>query len=123
MFLNDLFTIQTERRDGNRAEFSIRLNAAHPIYSGHFPGDPITPGVCVVQIATDLFAHLMQQEFTLTKAKNIKFLNLIKPAAHPEICYKLDWEAADEEETYKIKAVVCTEEVVFSKISFTVRKR
>lgn len=116
MFQDDLFHILTEEKEGNHALFSIKLNREHAIYSGHFPGNPITPGVCVVQIAIDLFSHLTQKESILISAKNIKFLNIIKPTEHETVFYDLTWEAA-EDGTYKLKVLVKTEEVVFSKMS------
>lgn len=116
MFQDDLFQILTEEIEDNRALFAIRLNREHSIYSGHFPGDPITPGVCVVQIATDLFSHLMKKECTLITAKNVKFLNIIKPTEHDTINYELNWEKT-ENESYKVKVVVKAEDVVFSKMS------
>lgn len=120
MFLNDLFHILTEEINDNNASFSIRLNCEHTIFSGHFPDNPITPGVCVVQISTDLFSHVMQQEATLVNAKNIKFLNIIKPTEHDNITYELSWEKT-ENDTYKVKTVVKTEEAVFSKMSTEIR--
>lgn len=120
MFLNDLFTIKTERLEGNHAEFNIRLNSAHTIYIGHFPNDPITPGVCIVQIAIDLFTHWQKVSYTLIEAKNIKFLNIIKPYEHPEIQYQIDW-VEDDNHNQKLKVIVKDGEKVFSKLSFTVR--
>lgn len=116
MFQDDLFHILKEEVDDHHAQFSIHLNREHSIYSGHFPGDPITPGVCVVQIAVDLFSHLLQKECELTNAKNIKFLNIIKPTEHDTINYELNWEKT-ENESYKVKVVVKAEDVVFSKMS------
>lgn len=121
MFLNDLFTIQNESIGEQHAEFTIELNARHAIYGGHFPNDPITPGVCIVQVATDLFSHIMGHEFSIIKAKNIKFLSLIKPNEHPIITYKLNWEK--DEATYKVRTTICDEEVTFTKISITVQDK
>ena len=102
------------------SQFVIRLNPEHPIFKGHFPGNPITPGVCVVQIAIDLFSNLFQQEFYLHKAKSIKFLNLIKPNEIDTICYQLSWEKL-EGNGYRLKAVVLNEDVTYAKIDVTVK--
>lgn len=119
MFKDDLFTIIAEHIDDQHAVFDIRLNAQHAIYKGHFPNDPITPGVCIVQIGTDLFEHLQNRKCSMTAAKNIKFLNLIKPSEHEVLRYTLDWESIDDC-TYKVKVVVSADELLFSKFSMTV---
>ena len=116
MFQDTLFSIVSERKADNRADFTIRLNGKHPIYTGHFPNEAITPGVCIVQMAVDLFSHTAQQAHHLVKAKNVKFLQIIRPDEHPEIHYMLTWEKA-EEGLYVVKVLVDDGAVTFSKMS------
>lgn len=116
MFLDTLFHIDSEHISDNQADFTVRLNPSHPIYGGHFPNDPITPGVCVVQIAIDLFSHLRQQEYILSQAKNIKFIQIIRPREYEQVNYHLSWEPLDDG-SYAVKAVVAHNETVFSKMS------
>jgi 3-hydroxyacyl-[acyl-carrier-protein] dehydratase len=119
MFKDTLFTIIQMSVDGSHGEFEIRLNAEHPIYTGHFPNDPITPGVCIVQITTDLFEHVQGKPCALTEAKNIKFLNLVRPKEHAIIRYSMDWEPADANH-YKVKSMVTDGDTVFAKMSVTI---
>lgn len=121
MFKDELFTIISEERNDNKADFTIRLNREHPIYSGHFPDNAITPGVCIVQMAVDLFSHLMQEEYRLLRAKNVKFLQIIRPDEHETVCYQLTWEAL-EDNAYAVKAVVNNGDTVFTKMSIQVGK-
>lgn len=121
MFKDTLFTIVSENVSDGTAECNIQLNSEHPIYKGHFPSDPITPGVCIVQMVTDLFSHIQKQDFVLNKVKNVKFIQIIRPTEHPIVTYKLNWEP-EEDGAYKIKAIVCYHETVFSKISVTTVK-
>jgi 3-hydroxyacyl-[acyl-carrier-protein] dehydratase len=116
MFQDNLFSIVSERKADNRADFTIRLNSKHPIYTGHFPNEAITPGVCIVQMAVDLFSHTVQQAHHLVKAKNVKFLQIIRPDEHPEIHYMLTWEKS-EEGFYVVKVLVDDGAVTFSKMS------
>lgn len=105
--------------DGMSAQYHIRLNPEHPIFKGHFPGCPITPGVCVVQIAVDLFSYLFKQEYHLHKAKNIKFLNIIKPDETDKLCYQLSWKKQENNE-YRLKAMVQGDEITYAKMDITV---
>lgn len=116
MFLDTLFHIDSEQISDNQADFTVRLNPSHPIYKGHFPNDPITPGVCVVQIAIDLFSHLRRQEYILSQAKNIKFIQIIRPHEYEQVEYRLSWEPLDDG-NYTVKVVVAHNETIFSKMS------
>ena len=116
MFQENLFSIVSENKTDNQADFKIQLNGGHHIYTGHFPNDAITPGVCVIQMAVDLFSHTMRKTHHLMKAKNVKFLQIIRPNEHPEIHYRLTWEKT-EEEPVAVKVLVDDGAVTFSKMS------
>ena len=116
MFQDNLFSIISENKTDNQADFIILLDGKHPIYKGHFPNEAITPGVCIIQMAVDLFAHTMQQAHHLVKAKNVKFLQIIRPDEHPEIHYRLTWEKT-EEGLFTVKVLVDDGAVTFSKMS------
>ena len=122
MFLNDLFSIITEEKSKKQATFTIRLNKEHAIYSGHFPDSPITPGVCIVQIAVDLLSHLSGRNLQLTQAKNVKFLQIIRPEEHESIQYQLSWEAI-ENNAFTLKAAVSDGNTVFTKMSIQVGEK
>ena len=61
---------------------TIRLLPDSPVYQGHFPGYPITPGVCLVEIALELIAEMAGQagKVRLVAAKNIKFTSPVLPS-------------------------------------------
>lgn len=44
-----LFTLADLQADGETVKTSIILNPLHPIFKGHFPDNPILPGVCMMQ--------------------------------------------------------------------------
>lgn len=64
-----LYTV-LEKADGGA---TVRTLPESPIYAAHFPGYPITPGVCIVQMAMELTGK------HLTSAKDIKFLHPVFP--------------------------------------------
>ena len=57
---NDFYTVK-EKKQISEKEISvvIELNQQHAIYSGHFPDQPIVPGVCQIQIVKELLEDLM----------------------------------------------------------------
>ena len=80
--INDFFQIiSTETVDGG-FKCRTRLNANHDYYRVHFPGNPVTPGVCLLQMATEI----LSQEYG-KKLSNIKFKSLVGPHEEPEFLF------------------------------------
>jgi 3-hydroxyacyl-[acyl-carrier-protein] dehydratase len=97
MLLEDFYSTNkiTEISD-NSVIAEITLNKDNAIFKGHFPGNPITPGVCMLQIIKNLTAQIHQCELTLLNSKNIKFLALINPDVNPDLIISLDFDKSDE---------------------------
>jgi 3-hydroxyacyl-[acyl-carrier-protein] dehydratase len=88
MLLNDLYTIEKwAAADTTAGEVRavLVLDAAHPIFAGHFPGQPVVPGACQLQMVEELLSHVLNREFRLVSANQIKFLTPIDPRRHPRI--------------------------------------
>lgn len=67
--------------------FTIRFDASHPVFAGHFPGHPIVPGACLVQIAQELQSELSGQPIRFTSVRNLKFRQPVTPDRI--VCYTL----------------------------------
>ncbi len=63
-----------------REEAEVRLLASSCVYAAHFPGYPITPGVAIVKIATELLSELSVRSVDVASARNIKFLLPVIPS-------------------------------------------
>ncbi len=66
----------------------VILNPNHPIYQAHFPGNPVTPGVCLMQMATELLQSHLCQPLQLIAAANIKFRQPVRPDMRPQFIFK-----------------------------------
>lgn len=71
---------------------TLRLLPESPVYQGHFPGYPITPGVCLVQIALELIGEMAGRSVRLVAAKNIKFVAPVFPSDGTELRFNLSGE-------------------------------
>ncbi len=85
MLSDDFYTIQTLQNDAGKSHARLRLNAGHAIFQGHFPGNPVVPGVCMVQMLKELAERDLGRPLQMEKAPVIKFLAVLQPAQHPEI--------------------------------------
>ena len=51
----------------------------HLIYKAHFPGMPVTPGVCILQIIQELLSEQQGMPLFINGIKNAKFIKMISP--------------------------------------------
>jgi 3-hydroxyacyl-[acyl-carrier-protein] dehydratase len=79
MLKEDLYIIQDLVHDGNHINAIVALNAAHKIFEGHFPGQPVLPGVCMMQMMRELLETVLHKPLQLSRAANIKFISLVVP--------------------------------------------
>ena len=84
MKLNNVFfeIVARESSDGE-LKCKVKFNPEHYIYQSHFPGTPVTPGVCLVQAATEILSQEHGKTFQLRLLKNIKFKKIVKPGDEP----------------------------------------
>ena len=97
--LNDFYKILEVKDGQNENEFSadIELNAAHPIYQGHFPEVPVAPGVCLTQIIQDFVASRTRQDLMMLSADNIKFLIPINPSQVTQFTVRFNCSKQEKE--------------------------
>ena len=67
----------------------VRLNPLHPVYAGHFPGNPVVPGVCQIQMVKELVEKTVDQQLILNSSDNIKFLSMINPEVNPLLEFRI----------------------------------
>lgn len=108
---NNLYTISQKEIDGLNGCFTIELNSSHFIYLAHFPEEPITPGVCIVQIGQELLELLLEESFLkkyrleIKRVKNVKFLSVISPKNNTTIVYTMKKVEMSEDAT-EVKAQI-----------------
>lgn len=77
---NSLYIVENqERQESGEAICTIRFDASHPIFAGHFPGHPIVPGACLIQIAEELLSEQLGQNIRFSSIRNLKFRQPITP--------------------------------------------
>jgi len=116
MILKDsFFTIVNQHITETKADFRIALNVAHFVYQAHFPNNPITPGVCLVQMGVELFNSIKGKRFGIKTLKNVKFTYPINPLEFPQVDFLLEF--TENENLWQIKVLITEKETVFAKIN------
>ena len=76
---NNLYAIEGKTEAGGAVTYSIRLCSECFIYKAHFPGKPITPGVCLIQMSKELLEDAVGEKLEIHSVKNVKFLSVVTP--------------------------------------------
>jgi 3-hydroxyacyl-[acyl-carrier-protein] dehydratase len=92
MLLNDFFTVTTLSEEASSFKAVLALNARHRIFEGHFPGQPVVPGACLMQMVQEVTElALGGGTLRLIRADQMKFIIPIDPGKTVELEMKLDW--------------------------------
>lgn len=96
--------------------YKVVFNAECVIYKAHFPGEPITPGACILQIAQELLEDHFSCPTEIRMVKNVKFLNIIVPDQTPEVEYFFS-NVKCEGPQLSLQVTVCAGETIYAKMS------
>ena len=120
---NSLYTIADKRMEGSGIFYQILLDKNHFIYKAHFPNEPITPGVCIIQIAKELLEDYLHEEYEISYVKNIKFLSVLSPLSTSSVAYVFDKiTVLPETNECKTQVQVQQDNVLFAKLSIIFKK-
>ena len=93
MLFNDLYHIQSLTETENQIQASVLLHANHAIFRGHFPGQPVFPGVCMMEMISEITGRQMKHPFRISGAPLIKFLHMIDPQKNPLIQFEINCQS------------------------------
>ena len=116
--LEGLFDIQEQSTEGTRKVYHVKVNPAHVIFQGHFPDQPVLPGVAMVYLSRFLTERITGKSIKLKDASQIKFLNLVDPRVNPEFFYTNEIVKEVDQVIY-VKGEMRFNEATFFKISAT----
>ena len=77
--IDDFFCVLESRITESGFAATIRLNPEHVVYTGHFPGFPVTPGVVQLQIVQELLERHLGHPLRLKTMSQAKFLKILNP--------------------------------------------
>lgn len=127
VLLGDMFTVSSRTLTESGEDFQIHLNAQHFIYKAHFPGEPITPGVCILQMCMELLSEHIGQKLSLLCAKNVKYLKIIVPDQTADLVVRVQkvqmLESEGTEPVVKAQITVLWEDEIYTKLSLECVKK
>ena len=92
MLSGSFFTTSNLKRTDDTLNATVSFNVAHAIFHGHFPGQPVVPGVCMLQIVKELFEEMQGSKLVTQKADHLKFLAVINPTETPFVDVEISYQ-------------------------------
>jgi len=128
MTLNgDFYTIEDRLpvSDSTVYGFDVRLNPEHFIFKAHFPGHPITPGVCLMQMVAELAAEAEGCSLFVRSVKNAKYTGVVVPVENDRLRFVFTSRAETGDGGIKVQVQITSPdrpEMLFTKFSLTLYK-
>ncbi len=106
----------------NKISAKVLLNPKHRIFEGHFPEQPLVPGVCQIQMVRELAEQTLGKLYRLSDAKQIKFLKFINPFETNDLNFEIRYKYKTEIEVELSASIFDEQKVEFLKMNgiFTV---
>lgn len=116
MLIKNLYTVQHFEQEENKVTAQIKVNKDNPIFKGHFPNNPVMPGVCMIQIIKELAERASGKKLFLQKASNVKFMTIINPEENPDLTLEINCTTL-QEESLKVKNITKFNDTIALKFS------
>ena len=112
MLIKDYYTIEnvSKQEDGSML-FQISLRADSAVYQGHFPGEPVSPGICNIQMIKECAEQVAGKSLLLTNLQQCRLTTLVTPLIHPQVEVMISLE--EKGDIYKLKATISKGEEVY----------
>ena len=75
MLGNSFYHITSFEHENGIVTAGVSFNATSTIFKGHFPGQPVVPGACMLQMEKELLEKATGQHVQLRKAGKIKYIS------------------------------------------------
>ena len=120
MLIPDFYTVQKIETTEGTIIADVRLNPDHEIYKGHFPEQPVVPGVLQLQIIREVLEESLDQQLFISRVNSAKYLRMITPDTSAEITITIRYKASGEKE-YQVSALIGSGETIFTKAKLNLK--
>lgn len=110
-----IYNISHLSKDGSTFSATITFNPSHPVFAGHFPGQPIVPGVVLVEISAAFASKLTGTDLVVNEASVIKFLQVIDPLQY-QIVFINGSIVEEDDGRYKLDLNFSADWIIFAKL-------
>lgn len=102
---NQFYKVLKEESDGQQGTYTVAILPDCNVYDGHFPGNPVCPGVCNIETIKECAIRLTGKELRIKTIKQCRLTAIASPAVCPEVTIAIT-AIPTNESTYTIQATV-----------------
>ncbi len=77
--MDNFFEIINRNIDGENIIYTVRINPNHRVFEGHFPGNPIVPGVMSLMMIRQCAEEKLGYQTRFSQISQCKYTGLIVP--------------------------------------------
>ena len=89
--MRTLFKIEDIKYNDSQLETGIVIDDSHPIFKGHFPDQPVMPGVCMLEMILAAIEKSGQHHVRLAHISIVKYLSIWTPKEFTRVSLKIDY--------------------------------
>lgn len=119
ILLDDFYKLTEKNASPGVVKAKISINKAHRIFAGHFPGLPVVPGVCMLQMVREIMEVHVGYELKITASDNMKFLSVINPDQNVEVEATINY--TEDGDKLSINATLFAGSTTFFKLKATLQ--
>ncbi|MCQ2204676.1 MAG: hypothetical protein MJZ15_09575 [Bacteroidales bacterium] len=82
MLEGSYFDVLSTSNDNGTYSFDIRLHSNHKVYDGHFPGNPVSPGVCSIEMIRECSEMIFSKPLTISAVSQCRFITVLTPVSY-----------------------------------------
>ena len=109
--IKDYYTINEIVQKEGATLFHISLCPDSIVYEGHCPGEPVSPGVCNIQMIKECAEQVAGKSLLLNNLQQCRLTTLMTPVQHPQVEVSIHLE--EKGDAYKLKATIGKGEEVY----------
>ena len=94
--MNTLYTIESQALE-NRIDSRISIDPNHAVFKGHFPNQPVMPGVCMLQMLEDALSSQFNSRLQLKYVSMMKFIRMWLPTEHAHAQLTVTYQLTSDE--------------------------
>jgi 3-hydroxyacyl-[acyl-carrier-protein] dehydratase len=111
--MSDYFSIlQCESKDSLSGIIRIQLNPDCRVYQGHFPKEPVSPGVCNIEMIRCCAEYIHHHPIRIRKIKQCRLTALMTPHITPQANVTISLQE-NEQGVYRLTASICEGETTY----------
>ena len=123
MLLKDRFftVLHEEKMTANDAVYLCELKPDCDVYQGHFPGKPVSPGVCNIEMIRECTEMLVGCDLKIDTIKQCRLTAVASPSVCPKVDVKVSVARIEGTDNYNVTASISDAERSYMELKGTLR--